>query len=84
MRPLVAAGSRGEVHALTVSSGGGVRNLRALLGESGRRLFETLPLFVPHARVDAEARKLGAAAVIVAGPTNDEMLESLVAYFRKS
>jgi len=82
VRPLVAAWGRGEVDAVTVSSSSGLRNLVALLGAPGRALLEAAPLFVPHARVAEEARRLGAASAIVAGPTNEEMLGRLVAYFR--
>jgi len=76
--PLVAAWRSGEVHAVTVSSAEGLRNLFAML-EPG--LLESLPLFVPHARVADEARRLGAREVRVAGPGDDEMIAALVAYF---
>jgi uroporphyrinogen-III synthase len=84
LRPLIAAWNDGKVDAVTVSSSGGLENLAALLGAPGHGLLERVPLFVPHARVAAQARRLGAASAIVAGPTNDEMLERLVAYFKKS
>ena len=80
--PLIAAWNRGEVDAVTVSSSTGLRNFVALAGPAGRRLVESTPLFVPHERVADEARRLGAASAISAGPTNEEMLEALVAYFR--
>jgi uroporphyrinogen-III synthase len=83
VQPLLAAWRRGEVHAVTVSSSSGLRNLAALLGAPGRGFIETLPLFVPHERVAEEARRLGAGAVLVAGPMNDEMLAQLVAYFER-
>ena len=83
LRPLVEAWWRGEVHAVTLSSSRGLRNFVDLLGEPGRRLVGALPLFVPHERVAEEARRLGAASAISAGPTNEEMLDALVAYFRR-
>ena len=77
--PLVAAWRAGKVHAVTVSSAQGLANLFAMLdGE----LLRSLPLFVPHARVADEARRLGAREALAAGPADDEMLARLVAYFR--
>jgi uroporphyrinogen-III synthase len=76
--PLVAAWRAGELHAVTVSSAQGLANLFAIL-EAG--LLRGLPLFVPHERVADEARRLGAREAIAAGPGDDEMLASLVAYF---
>lgn len=77
--PLVEAWRAGQVHAVTVSSAQGVANLFAMLEPE---LLRSLPLFVPHARVAAEAQRLGARATFVAGPGDDEMMASLVAYFR--
>jgi uroporphyrinogen-III synthase len=77
--PLVAAWREGKVHAVTVSSAQGLSNLFGLLDAE---LLNSLPLFVPHARVADEARRLGARETIAAGPADDEMLASLVAYFR--
>ena len=76
--PLAAAWRSGELHAVTVSSAQGLGNLFAML-EGG--LLRGLPLFVPHERVADEARRLGAREAIAAGPGDDEMLASLVAYF---
>jgi uroporphyrinogen-III synthase len=83
VQPLLAAWRRGEVHAVTVSSSSGLRNLAALLGAPGRGFIEALPFFVPHERVAEEARRLNAGAALIAGPTNDEMLARLVAYFER-
>jgi uroporphyrinogen-III synthase len=84
LRPLVEAWRRRDVDALTVSSSTGLRNFVALLGAAAPAVLEALPLFVPHARVAGEARRLGAARAVVAGPTNEEMLEALVAYFGRA
>jgi uroporphyrinogen-III synthase len=77
--PLVEAWRGGEVHAVTVSSAQGLANLFAMLEPE---LLRSLPLFVPHARVAAEAQRFGARATFVAGPGDDEMMTSLVAYFQ--
>lgn len=76
--PLLAAWKAGKLHAITVSSAQGLANLFALLDAD---LLRGLPLFVPHERVAAEARRLGGREVLVAGPGDDEMFAALVAYF---
>jgi uroporphyrinogen-III synthase len=77
--PLIAAWKSASLHAVTVSSAQGLANLFALLEAD---LLRRLPLFVPHQRVAAEARRLGAQEVLVAGPGDDEMFAALVAYFK--
>jgi uroporphyrinogen-III synthase len=76
--PLIAAWRAGKVHAVSVSSAQGLANLFGMLEAD---LLCSLPLFVPHARVAAEAQRLGARAAFIAGPGDDEMMASLVAYF---
>lgn len=83
-RPLIAQLSRGEVDAIVVSSGEGLANFAALLGEPARALLAAAPLFVPHRRVAEQARALGVADAIVAGVANAALLAALVAYFRRA
>ena len=78
---LLAAWSRAQVHALTVSSGTGLANLAAILADPGRLLLQETPLFVSHERVAAAAAALGVRAIHVAGPSDDDMHAALVAYF---
>ncbi len=73
--------AHGAVHAVAVSSSEGLQNLAAMLGEAGAERLHDTPLFVPHARVAAEAARLGARAAIVAGPGDAELVAGLVAYF---
>lgn len=68
----------GEIAAVTVSSGEGLANLFDLLGAE---FLRTTPLFVPHARIAEQARALRIPEVQVAGPTDEEMVNRLVAYF---
>ena len=53
-----------------------------MLGAAGREHLRKTPLFVPHPRVAAEARRLGLGEANVGGASDEEMLERLVAYFR--
>jgi uroporphyrinogen-III synthase len=85
VKPLLAAWGRQAVHAVTITSAAGLRNLFEMLGEAGgeggaQRLRAT-PLFAGHERIAAEARRLGVLEVMVAGVSDDEMLARLVAYF---
>lgn len=83
-RQLIDAWSRGELDAVTVSSGEGLTNLDALLGEQGRSVLRTTPVFVSHPRVAEAARVLGLERIVVAGAADEDMLRALVAYFGHS
>lgn len=60
---LIEALRRGRAHALTVTSSEGLDNLWTIVGDEGRRLLATLPVFAPHPRIVQRARKLGLDAV---------------------
>jgi uroporphyrinogen-III synthase len=77
--PLLAQWAR--VHGVTVSSAEGLENLFALLGGEGAARLRATPVFVGHERVAARARALGVREALVAGPSDAEMFERLVAYF---
>jgi uroporphyrinogen-III synthase len=79
--PVLAAWAAGELHAVTVNSGEALQNLLELVGAEGRHRLLDTPLFVPHARVAAQAAGARAREVVVAGAGDDEMIERLVAYF---
>ena len=80
--PLLTAFAKGAVHAVTVSSAEGLENLFEMLGAPGRKHLKKTPLFVPHPRIAAEAKRLGLGEARVGGASDQEMLERLVAYFR--
>lgn len=77
---LRAAWEKG-VDAVTVSSAEGLANLIDMLGGAEAGRLARLPVFVPHARVAAEAARLGLAGARVAGPRDEEMAAAVVAYF---
>ena len=76
--PVVAAWKKGDLHAVTASSAEALDNLLALLGAP---LVQRTPLFVPHARVADHARRHGVQEIVLAGVSDDAMIERLVAYF---
>jgi uroporphyrinogen-III synthase len=68
-----------EIDAVTVSSSQGLANLFEVLNGA---FLRARPLFVPHSRVAGSARERGVQEVVVAGPSDEQVLEALVAYFR--
>jgi uroporphyrinogen-III synthase len=83
-RPAISAEpawARKALDAVTVSSSEGLENLDALLRAWRRDWLRESPLFVPHARVAAQAARLGASETIVAGPGDSETARALIAYF---
>ena len=69
----------GEVDAITISSSQGLANLFDALDGA---FLRARPLFVPHPRVADNARARAAREVVLAGPSDEEMMAALVAYFR--
>lgn len=78
---LIESWGGGRVAAVTVTSAEALHNLFSILGPRGGALLRETPLFVPHTRVADSATRLGVREAIVAGPSDAEMLERLVAYF---
>jgi uroporphyrinogen-III synthase len=76
--PVVSLWRKRALHALTVSSAEALDNLLAMLGAE---LVQGTPLFVPHARVADHARRAGVQETVLAGASDDAMIERLVAYF---
>ena len=68
----------GELAAITVSSGQGLANLFEVLDPE---LLRSTPVFVPHARIAEQARALSAREVVLAGHSDEEMLDALMAYW---
>ena len=69
---------RGRADAITVSSAEGLANLFEMLDAA---LLRQAPLFVPHERIAEAARGRAVREVVVAGPSDEEMVAALMAYF---
>lgn len=80
--PLLARWERGEVNAVTATSGEGVRNLRDMLGEAGQDRLASTPLFVPHERIAASARGLGMSLVNVTAMGDEGVITGLIEWRR--
>ena len=80
---LLQAWERGELHAITVTSSEGLRNLFNMLGEPGQPWLKQTPVFVPHERIAQVGRELGLARVIVTTIGDEGLLGGLQEYFQK-
>lgn len=79
--PLLQAWARHELDAITMTSSEGLRNLFAMVGEAGRSWLQQTPLFVPHARIVEEARKLGMQHILPTAPGDAGLLAGMTEYF---
>lgn len=74
---LLKAWSHHQVHAVTVTSSEGLRNLFEMLGAPGLSWLRRTPVFVPHPRIAAVARELGCGQVMECAPGNEALIEAL-------
>ena len=79
--PLMKAWARNELHAITVTSSEGLRNLFDMIGKLGQTWLRKTPLFAPHPRIAATARELGLTVVIETGPGDEGLVAQLEQYF---
>lgn len=79
---LLQAWARDELHAITVTSSEGLRNLFGMLGEPAQPWLKKTPLFVPHERIAQVARELGLTRVIVTASGDEGLLDGLQEYFQ--
>jgi len=75
--PLLAAAARGDLHAITVTSSEGVRNLLAMTAGRDVSCLLALPVFAPHARIAAAARDCGFANVVTTAQGDAGLVEGL-------
>jgi uroporphyrinogen-III synthase len=75
--PLLAAWSRGEVHAVSALSAETLDNFLALIGSEGERLAASTPLLVPQAAIARERHASRFARVIVTGHGTPALVAAL-------
>jgi uroporphyrinogen-III synthase len=75
--PLLAAFSRGEVHAVSALSGETLENFVSMVGEAGARHLARATLVVPHAAVAAHREARRFARVLVAPHGAEGFIETL-------
>jgi uroporphyrinogen-III synthase len=80
-RRLLEPLARGEVDALSLTSGEGCDNLIRIVGEEGAARLLLLPVFVPHPRIAARCRARGFVRVTVTESGDVALMRALMAYF---
>lgn len=79
--PLLKAWARNEVHAVTVTSSEGLRNLFEMVGKLGQSWLRRTPVFAPHPRIAAAARELGCTNVVDSAPGDEGLVDALRRHF---
>ena len=82
--PLLQAWAGDALHAVTITSSEGLRNLFAMVGQSGQLRLQQTPVFAPHPRIAAVARELGCNAVIDTDPGDDGLMDALFRHFAQT
>lgn len=73
----------GAIAATVATSAEIVENLYAMAGATGADCVRETPMFVPHARVAAAARRLGTRQIMVAGVGDQAMVAGLETWFAR-
>jgi uroporphyrinogen-III synthase len=79
--PLIDAWARDALHAITVTSSEGLRNLVELVGTRGLERLRKTPLFVPHQRIAATAREFDLAGAVLTAQGDEGLVEGLKRWF---
>jgi uroporphyrinogen-III synthase len=75
--PLLAAWSRGEVHAVSALSGETLDNFLAMIGPQGERYAASTPLLVPHEAIAAHRAARRFSRAIVTGHGTPALIDAL-------
>lgn len=79
--PLLKAWAGNELHAITLTSSGGLHNLFDLVGKLGQSWLRKTPLFVPHPRIEQTARELGLTTVVLTAQGDAGLVQGLAQWF---
>jgi uroporphyrinogen-III synthase len=79
--PLHAAWANHALHAITITSSEGLRNLVDLVASPDQARLKKTPLFVPHPRIERTAHDLGFEVVVLTGQGNEQLVSGLVRWF---
>jgi uroporphyrinogen-III synthase len=81
--PLLAQWARGEIDAVTVTSGESMRNLFDLAGKPGQQWLKKTPVFAFHENIAEVARELGVEQVYVTPAGDEGLLSGLIEWRNK-
>ena len=73
---------RGEIDAITVTSGESMRNLFDLVGKLGQQWLKKTPLFAPHERIAEIARGMGLSQIIVTSSGDEGLITGMSKWAR--
>ncbi len=76
--------ARGEIGAITVTSGESMRNLFDLVGKLGQQWLKKTPVFAFHDNIAAVARELGVEQVFVTPSGDEGLLSGLIEWRQKA
>ncbi len=79
--PLLDAWEKEVLHAVTITSSEGLRNLCTLIGAHGLALLQQTPVFVPHPRIAVTARELGLARLVETRQGDEGLMAALQQWF---
>jgi len=79
--PLKRLWAENKLHAVTVTSSDGLRNLFDMMDETGREMLKKTPLFVPHPRIAEAARGLGFVNPVVTAAGDAGLVKGLIEWF---
>lgn len=82
--PLLQLWARHELDAITITSSEGLRNLCDMVGKAGQTALADTPLFLPHARIVEQARRLGMKRLVATAPGDEGLMAGLIEYFTTS
>jgi uroporphyrinogen-III synthase len=80
--PLLARWAGGGIDAVTAASSETLAHLATLLGAAGAARLAHTPLFVPHAKIAAAARRMGIDTVTVTAGGDAGLVEGLINWFQ--
>jgi uroporphyrinogen-III synthase len=76
--PLLQRWARGEVQAVTVTSGESLRNLSDMLGNTGQAWLRKTPLVAPHEKIGANARDMGVERVWITAAGDEALVKGVI------
>jgi uroporphyrinogen-III synthase len=80
--PLLARWQAGGIDAVTVASAETLQNLQAMLGAAATDLLAHTPLFAPHEKIAAAARRLGIEHAVATAGGDAGLVDGLINWFR--
>jgi uroporphyrinogen-III synthase len=82
--PLIAMWREGKLDAITITSSEAVDNLVEMLGDAGRELLASTPVFAPHPRIIERAQWRGALKAQLTPAGDKGLVDGMQSFFAKA